>query len=1029
MQNRNAIWLFTILLAIACLYQLSFTWVSSSFEGKAESYAEGKMDSVLTERPDISLEERKAVAQEIADTYLAANANEEVYPVFGYTYAEVKEKEINLGLDLKGGMSVTLEVSIPELIVNLSNNSTDDAFKSAIAKAKEAQKNSQSDFITLFDEAYAQVAPEGKLAAIFHSRDNKEMFPRDATNEEIIQILRTESQVAIDNTERILRTRIDKFGVTQPTIQKQQYSGRISIELPGVKDKARVRKVLQSTANLEFWETYENEQVYPLLGQANQALSKALYPGVLERVEAKIAARDTASTDEATEDVAEVEADSNDASLDDLLAGNDSAATDAGVESNDPFEITAEESEQVNPLFAVLSPAIFQGQNGQQQLSEGCVVGYAQVIDTAKVNTLLKNKAARDLFPRDLKFFWDAKPFMNETSKKYIARLNAIKITSKNGLAILDGASIVDASQDYNYRGEVEVTMQMNADGASIWADMTSKNIGKRIAIVLDEQVQSAPVVNGEIPNGRSSISMGTGSRNEQLQEATDLANILKAGALPAPATIVDESVVGPSLGQKNIDSGLMSFGIAFIMILIYMAIYYRGGGLVSDIALLANLFFLLGVLASLGAALTLPGIAGIVLTIGMSVDANVLIYERIREELRAGKGIKAAITDGYKRAYAAIIDANLTTLLTAIVLVVFGSGPIKGFATTLIIGIFTSLFSAIFITRLIFSFRMDKGADISFSSKLTDKIFANASYAFIKNRKKFYIFSGILIIAGVASFFTRGLNLGVDFTGGRTFTVKFEEPVALEGVRSELSTAFEGADVEAKTLGSANQLKITTNYLVDQNSTTVDAAVEGKLNDGLTKVGKGYEVLESRKVDPTISDDIEQSAILSIVFALIIIFAYIVFRFRKWQFGLGALLAMFHDVLLVLSAFSLLYGFVPFSLEIDQAFIAAILTVVGYSINDTVVVFDRIREFLGDKKKRDEKEVINEALNSTLSRTVNTSLTTFLVLLMIFLFGGESIQGFVFALMIGVVFGTYSSLCIATPSVVDLAKKEIDKQ
>jgi SecD/SecF fusion protein len=1011
MQNKNAIWLFTILLGLACLYQISFSWATAAFEGKAETEANYVVDSVLTAEPNLSLASQDSVRQASIERYLTANGNNEVYPVIGYTYNECKEKEINLGLDLKGGMSVTLEVSIPEMVENLAANGNDADFQKALALAKEKQKNSQSDYLTLFNESYNEVAPTGKLAGIFHSRDNKELFPAESTNEQIITILREEAIAAIDNTERILRTRIDKFGVTQPTIQKQQYSGRIQIELPGVKDKSRVRKVLQSTANLEFWETFENKDVYPLLNQINDRIADRDYPGLRAEVETRLSASDSLLTNDVDTAAAGDE-------LEDLLSNNDSVDQTAPAASNSISEV---EQRKLNPLFSALSPAIFQGANGQFQIAEGSVVGYARTVDTSAVNKVLADKLLSTIVPRDMLFMWDAK------SNNEVVALHAIKVSTRDGKAVLDGSVIVDASQDFNYRGDVEVTMQMNSEGAKAWAKMTRENVGNRIAIVLDKYIQSAPVVNGEIPNGRSSISMGTGTRAEQIREAEDLSNILKAGALPAPATIVDEAVVGPSLGAANISSGLMSFGIAFVMILLYMVFYYRGAGVVSDIALIANLFFLVGVLASVGASLTLPGIAGIVLTIGMSVDANVLIYERIREELRNGSDMKGAISRGYSKAYAAIIDANLTTLLTAIVLAVFGSGPIKGFATTLIIGIFTSLFSAIFITRLIITYRADRNLGLSFSSKATSGWFLKAAYKFVDNRKKFYIISGLLITMGVISMGVRGFNFGVDFTGGRTYTVKFDEIVPLDDVRNNLSDAFGKATAEVKTLGSANQVKVTTNYLVDQNSTTADAQAEEKLNIGLEKLGTAYEVMESRKVDPTISDDIAKSAYLAIGFSLIIIFGYIVLRFRKWQYGLGALIAMFHDVLLVLSAYSLLHGFVPFSLEIDQAFIAAILTVVGYSINDTVVVFDRIREFLGMKKKGTNKEIINEALNSTLSRTINTSLTTLVVLIMIFVFGGESIRGFVFALMIGVFFGTYSSICIASPSVIDLDKKNAE--
>lgn len=1013
MQNKSAIWLFTILLSLACLYQLSFSWVTSGVEEEALQEATFQLDSVLNVTPELDLASQDSVKKHYEEKYLKRNASKEVYPLLGYTYSECKEKEINLGLDLQGGMSVTLEVSIPELVVNLAGNAKDPGFKAAIDESIARQQESQEDFITLFARTYEELNPEGKLAGVFHSRDNKTLFPRESTNEEIIQILRTEAKVAIDNTEKIIRTRIDKFGVAQPTIQKQQYSGRILIELPGVKDKARVRKVLQSTANLEFWETYDNAKVSPILSDINNIVSTTLYPDAAKALEKD----STATSAEETVENSDLEE----------LLGDTSVADTADV-LDTQNDLTAEQQRQLNPLYSVLSPAAYPDQaTGQYRLMEGCVVGFASVADTADVNKYLNMKQTRGLIPADMRLLWGAKP-----TKDGVVSLYAIKITTRNGKAPLDGSVIVDAAQDFNFKGEIEVVMQMNADGATTWAKMTAANVGKPVAIVLDDAIYSAPFVQGEIPNGRSTISMGSGPRSEQLNEAEDLANILKAGALPAPAKIVDESVVGPSLGQKNIDSGFMSFLIALAVILCYMIFYYRGAGIVSDIALVANLFFLIGALASLQASLTLPGIAGIVLTIGMSVDANVLIYERIREELAIGKSVKAAIQEGYKKAYAAIIDANLTTLLTAFVLAAFGSGPIKGFATTLIIGIFTSLFSAIFITRLIFTWKLERNKEVSFSSKLTEGLFKNININFVGNRKKFYVISALLIVAGIASFATRGLNLGVDFTGGRTYTVKFEKVLAQEDVKSALGNVFIAEDgrnlsPEVKTFGAPNQLKITTNYMVDKNGQEVDALVESKLNEGLRTFGTEYSIEESRKVDPTISDDIEASAFLAIFFSLIVIFAYIIFRFRKWQYGLGALVAMFHDVIIVLSLFSIFYGILPFSLEIDQSFIAAILTVVGYSINDTVVVFDRIRENLGIRKRDEMNLVINDSLNSTLSRTLNTSVSTFVVLLTIFIFGGESIQGFVFALMIGVVVGTYSSLYIASPLVIDLGAKNLE--
>lgn len=1034
MQNKGAIWIFTILLAIASLWSISFSFFTSGFEKKAAEYAEMKVDSVKSARGDIDFSEEDALREEFTEKYLRDNSDEEIFPVFGYTYAESKDKEINLGLDLKGGMSVILEVSIPDLIIGLSGNSNDPDFRNAIAAAREMQKNSQDDFVTIFAQAWQNTAPDKKLAAVFHSRDNKDKFPREADNAEIIRILRAEAEVAINNTEKILRTRIDKFGVAQPTIQKQQLSGRIIIELPGVKDKDRVRKVLKSTANLEFWNTYENSEIYPALEQVNDALSRALYPDFELDSEEPADTTAQANEEESLEEelVADVDSLTGDTTEaeEDLLSSlsdeNDSLLTDT-----DEAAMSDEERRKRFPLFSVMSPNAFDG-----RLSEGPVVGFSLLSDTAEINKLLRHPAAKELLPKDLRLLWSAKP---DPRMNNLMQLYAIKVDTRDRNAPLDGSTIIDASQDFDPTGQVQVLMQMDSEGAKAWKKLTaaaSSQAPKRcIAIVLDDYVYSAPVVQGEIPNGRSSISMGgRTSKTEQIKEADDLANLLKAGALPAPANIVDEVVVGPSLGQQNINDGLMSFLIALVVILFYMVFYYRGAGVVSDIALVANLFFLIGALASIQASLTLPGIAGIILTIGMAVDANVLIFERVREGLRAGKGFKAALNEGYGKAYSAIIDANITTLLTAIVLVVLGSGPIKGFATTLIIGIFTSLFSAIFVTRLIFAGQVERKKEVSFSSKLTASWFLNSKIDFLAKRKMFYAVSGILLVLSLGSLGFRSLDFGVDFIGGRTYDVSFTQAVDIEEVRGELAEVFvdEGGlkmPPEVKTVGAANQVKITTKYLVEDDAQDADEKVEKALRAGLDKIGDSFEIISSRKVDPTISDDFQKSSSLAVLFSLLIIFLYIVFRFKRWQFGFGAVLAMFHDVVIVLGVFSLFYGVLPFSMEIDQAFIAAILTVVGYSINDTVVVFDRIREELYEHPKEEAGNVFNRALNATLSRTINTSLSTFVVLLAIFIFGGASIRGFVFALMVGIVVGTYSSICVATPSVFQLWKQKLKKE
>lgn len=1041
MQNKGAIWIFTILLSVASLYQISFSFFTSGFESKAETFAEERLDSVRAVRTDMGITEEGELREVFIEKYLRDNANTEVYPVLGYTYAEAKDKEINLGLDLKGGMSVILEVSLPELIIGLSGNSNDPDFRNAIADAREMQKSSQENFVTLFAQAWQNNVPDKKMAAVFHTRDNREKFPREASNSEIVQILRDEAEAAINNTEKILRTRIDKFGVSQPTIQKQQLSGRIIIELPGVKDKERVRKVLKSTANLEFWNTYENIEVYPMLEQVNEALSQTLYPDFELDGENDL-------EEELSEDGDDV-VDSDDAQESDLLEelaeaedtlGLDTAATeedlltqlsdeDDTLSVDQPDELTDEERRKRFPLFSVLSPNVF-----DNQLAQGPVVGYALMSDTAEVNKMLAHSVAKELLPKDLRLLWSAKP---DAQLNNLMQLYAIKVDTRDRTAPLDGSVIVDASQDFDPTGQVQVLMQMNSEGAKIWKNMTanaaSQSPKRCVAIVLDNYVYSAPVVQGEIPGGRSSISMGRGSKTDQITEADDLANLLKAGALPAPANIVDEVVVGPTLGQQNIDSGLTSFFIALLLVLAYMIFYYRGAGVVANIALVANLFFLLGALASLQASLTLPGIAGIILTIGMAVDANVLIFERVREELRKGKGYKAALKEGYGKAYSAIIDANLTTLLTAIVLLVLGSGPIKGFATTLIIGIFTSLFSAIFVTRLIFAARISSKKEVSFSSKLTENLFQNTTIDFIGKRKVYYMVSGIMLLVSIGSLAVKNLDFGVDFVGGRTYDVRFDANQDIEQVKAALAEEFVSEDglkmaPEVKTIGTANQMKITTKYLVDEDSRDADERAEAALSAGLTNIGE-YTLISSRKVDPSISDDFQNAATLAVIFSLLIIFMYIVFRFRRWQFGLGAVGAMFHDVLIVLGIFSLFYGVLPFSMEIDQAFIAAILTVVGYSINDTVVVFDRIREELYEHPKDEVGKVFNRAINATLSRTINTSMSTFVVLLAIFILGGPSIRGFIFALMIGVIVGTYSSICVATPSVLQLWKQKVSRQ
>ncbi|MFT5666564.1 MAG: SecD/SecF fusion protein [Vicingaceae bacterium] len=1012
MQNKGLIWSFIVLLSLACLYQLSFTWVAQGVESDAKEYANGSI--------------------ELEDAYLDSMASEEVYPLTGETYAEVSKNVINLGLDLKGGMNVTLEVSVAEVVRALSSNSQDETFKAAIAKAKELQKSNQDNFVTLFADAWSEVSNGKKLTSIFYTLENKEKIGREATDEEVIDFISEETDAAFDRTFEVLRTRVNLFGVAQPNIQKLDASDRILVELPGVKNKKRVRQLLQGTAKLEFWETYNNNEVYPYLAEANDKLNKILGNDKADNAVEELmdgGVKDTVADETVLKIDSGIDIDSE-TGIEVLLAdtiepeeeGNqlldalsdDSDTTSAA--SDQSFEDFAKD----NPFFAVLSPAIYQNQEGNYVPGEGPVVGYSAIKDTSKVNDYLKMPEISALFPNKLRLRWTAKPF--DEAGKFL-QLIAIKVESRDGNAPLEGDVITDAFQDFSQLGgSPEITMKMNAIGARTWKLMTADNIGRSIAIVLDNYVYSFPNVNTEIAGGVSSIS-----GDFTIGEAKLIANILKAGKLPAPARIVEEAVVGPSLGEESISKGLLSFIVALAIVLLYMIFYYGKAGIASDIALLANLFFIMGVIASTNIALTLPGIAGIVLTIGISVDANVLIYERIREELRAGKGPRLAISDGYKQAYSSIIDANVTTILTGIILWFFGTGPVEGFAKTLVIGIMTSLFSAIFITRLIFAWRLDNKKKVSVSTKFTENAFTNLKLNFIPKRKTYYIISSVLILAGIASFVTKGLSYGVDFNGGRSYLVSFDETVSTSEVRNALSGAFEAAP-EVKTFGSDNQVKITTSFMINSEDATADDQVETLLMEGIKVVGTNAKILSSQKVGPTIADDIKNSSILAILFSLVVIFLYILLRFRKWQFGLGAVAAIFHDVIIVLAVFSIFWGILPFSLDIDQAFIAAILTVVGYSINDTVVVFDRIREYLNSYKKREMEEVVNEALNSTLSRTINTSLSTFFVLLMIFIFGGEVIRGFAFALLVGVAVGTYSSLCVAAPIVVDLTKKSIEK-
>ncbi len=1146
MQNRSALWIFTILLALACLWQLSFSFFTSRMEKRAKVEAGYSVDSLIQAEPAMASHDRDSLVIAYENRFLRTHGDEPVYPLLGYTYSECKEREMNLGLDLKGGMAVTLEVSVPELVENMSGNSTDVSFRTAMDAARKRMASSSADFITLFGEEYAKVQGRGPLSAIFYTPDRSDLFARDGSDEDYLAALRKEANSAVENTERIMRTRIDKFGVAQPLIQRQAFSGRIQIELPGVKDKERVRKVLQSTANLEFWETVDNEVVYPVLERINNRLgeqatgttsgtgfsrvlgsgfkvegaetgvesgllgfidsgkpvdkttwfnfdrvtfasgsaqlqadsSEAQLKNLAEILNAHPAVRikiggytDSTGNAEANLKLSQERADavrnvligkgiaaerveaegygpqhpvaSNateegraknrrmalrvietaaalaaDTTAVDTLAVADTAKTDTS--KTEMTEAERAELRRKNPLFAVFQPS---------NQAKGPIVGTALVADTAAVNNYLRSAAARSLLPADVKLAWTAKPESFDTQeggKVQVLSLYALKVP-RGGKPRLDGSSIVSANQDFDFKGAVEVNMQMDAEGAQVWRLMTGENIGRVVAIALDDHVYSGPVVQGEISGGRSSISMGSGDLNKQIKEAEDLANILKAGALPAPARIIDETIVGPTLGESNINSGLISFVIALIGVLLVMWLYYNQAGWIADIALLANVFFLLGTMASMQATLTLAGIAGIVLTIGMAVDANVLINERVRDEVKQGRILKSAIETAYSNsgALSAIIDSNVTTFATAVILYFFGSGPIRGFATTLGLGILTSLFTAIFISRLVMMWRLEKGKAISFWRDWNKNLFDGANYDFMGKRKMFYGISLTLIAIGLVSMFTRGFNWGVDFTGGRTFVVEYTQPVDPEVVRETLAPVVKEGDrdytLNVKTYGGERRLKITTNYLIDQPGLETDSIVQARMAAGLAQVGEFTFADDTRKVDPTISDDIKIKALTSVSIALLFMFVYIGIRFNNWQYGIGAILSLAHDVLVVLGLYSLLWGVVGFSMEIDEAFIAVILTVVGYSINDTVVVFDRIREYSREHKREPVVSLFNKAINSTLSRTLNTGVCTMLVLLIIFFFGGVSIKGFVFGLFVGTVVGTYSSIFVASATAVDL--------
>lgn len=1004
MQSKGFIKLIAVLLALACVYQLSFTFKTRSVEKKAAAYA-----------AQFPLDEQSEAEQH----YLDSVQNVQVFNLGfkKFTYKECKEKELNLGLDLKGGMNVMLEVQVEDVVKALAGDSQNDpAFVEAIAEANEALKQgTSSDYIGDFVKAYSRLSNGRPIAEIFVSPDRQDIT-LESSDADVEKVLKQETDAAIGASFNVLRSRIDHFGVTQPNIMRLPNSHRILVELPGVKEPQRVRDLLQGTASLEFWLTYDANEVIPALVSADKLLKEELTQAAAQTE--PVAEETSAAEAAATEDqglIGEI--------------GADSTASADAVQT-DHFD------REQNPLFSVLDPSY----------AGGAAIGAAYKADIAAVNEYLSRPEVRELFPADILFKWGVKGDDHIDGRFY---LYAIKVTTPDGKAPLDGSVVTEATGQYAQRGATaEVSMTMNAEGTQEWARLTGENIGKCIAIVLDGYVYSAPRVNTKIDKGQSQI---TGDFT--MQEATDLANVLNSGKVPAPAKIIQDTVVGPSLGQESINAGMLSFVIAFILVLLYMSLFYKTAGWMADIALLVNVFLLMGVLASFGAVLTLPGIAGIVLTMGMAVDANVIIYERIKEELREGKGISLAIKDGFSRAYSAIIDGQLTTIITGIVLFVFGTGPVQGFATTLIIGIITSIFCSIFITRLLIEWIVAKWGSISFSHKWSENFLCNTHVDFLSKRKIAYVISAVAIVLSIASFFVRGLNLGAEFTGGRAYVVRFDKPVSAEAVRASMEETFSqitDADAssisfEVKQYGNENQMRIVTQYRYDDMSDEATAEVEQVIYDALKSL-YSYPItfdqfrstqtdvngiLTADKIGPSIANDMTWNAIYSVLFSLIAIGLYITFRFKRWQWATGATLALAINALLIIGIFSMFYGILPFNLEVNQAFIAAILTIIGYAINDTVVVFDRIREYLGLYPKRKLKETVNNAINSTLSRTINTSGTTLVTLLAIFFFGGETIRGFIFALIIGVVVGTIATIFIATPIAYDLMAKraKIDEE
>lgn len=1007
MQNKGLVTTFAILFGLVSIYQLSFTYIATKVESDAKKFAQGKYPSTEPE-----------LREQAEARYLDSIANEPV--MFGIDYNTATEKELNKGLDLKGGINVILEVSVKDILRNLANNTKDPAFNQALERADELQKSTQDTYVESFFKAFDELPGENNLASpdIFFNKNLEDDINASMTNSQVKPVIDRKIDESITSAFEVLRKRIDKFGVTQPNIQRLGKSGRILVELPGAKDIDRVKKLLQSTAQLEFWDVYKFEEIAGFLQAADVrageiAMAKAgkEAPVVEESKDQADEAEEVETETEEGEEVATEEEDD----ISKLLGGED----------------VVDEIDEDDEAHPILSKMLAPGYQG------GPVLATFKLRDTAEINSYLRNPQIRSLLPAEMrytKFVWGI-PTLNRDTKEEITELYAIRGNREN-TPPLGGGVVVDARQDYDHMSRVVVSMQMNGRGAKIWEQMTGQAYqnGSQIAIVLDDIVYSAPgVTSGPIAGGRSQIS-----GNFTVNEGQDLANVLRAGKLPASAEIVQAEVVGPTLGQEAIDSGMMSFILAFVLVIIWMIAYYGRAGVFANIALIVNILFIFGILAGLGAVLSLPGIAGIVLTIGMAVDANVLIFERIREELAKGKSQKDANIDGFSNALSSILDANITTALTGVILLIFGTGPIQGFATTLLIGIATSLFTAIFITRLLIEGYTKDGRSLPCSTGMSKNLFANSNIQFLQKRKIAYTISGILLVVSIISMLTLGFNQGVDFVGGRTYTVRFDKDVKALDVQNDLIEVFGSA--EAKTYGANNQLKITTKYKVEETGTEVDEEIERMLYDGVKDhfassisyeafagdtTGKTIGKMESYKVSPTIADNIKRDSLWAVLGAVVMMFLYILMRFRKWQFGLGAVLSTAHDVILVLGIFSLTYSIMPFSMEIDQSFIAAILTVVGYSVNDTVVIFDRIREYFKEHPRWKLGRVVNVALNSTLGRTLNTSFTTLIVLLAMFFFGAESIRGLLFAIIIGIVVGTYSSLFIATPIMYDTAKRQ----